>query len=51
MCSYVGYLYFQLKTHHSLFMEEENDEEPALSAGTAICCLGLITVLVAFCSE
>ena len=32
-------------------MEEENDEEPSLSAGTAMCCLGLITVLVAFGSE
>ena len=51
MCRYVSYLYFQLRTHHSLFMEEENDEEPAFSAGAAIVLLCLITILVAFASE
>ena len=47
----MGYLYFQLKTHHSLFMEEENDEEPNFSAGAAISLLCGITILVAFASE
>lgn len=49
--SYVGYLFFQLKTHHALFMEEEADEEPALSVMGAVGLLGIVTVLVAFASE
>ena len=51
MCSYVGYLFFQLKTHHALFMEEEADEQPALTITCACGLLGINTVLVAFASE
>lgn len=49
---YVGYLYFQLKTHHALFMEEGGDEEePHLTITCAVGLLGLVTVAVAFASE
>lgn len=48
------YLFFQLKTHHALFLEEGGDEEedePLLSIGAAVGLLAFVTVLVAFASE
>ncbi|KAK9812560.1 hypothetical protein WJX73_008972 [Symbiochloris irregularis] len=51
---YIGYLFFQLKTHTTLFIEEgieEEEDEPLLSIGAAVTVLGTVTVLVAFASE
>lgn len=47
------YLFFQLKTHNSVFSEEheEEGESPALSLLTALGVLSSITVVVALCSE
>jgi Ca2+:H+ antiporter len=53
MCRYVMYLIFQLKTHHSVFAGEGEDEgeQPALSLLAALGCLTVITIIVAICSE
>ena len=49
-CSYVGYLFFQLKTHADFFAGEESEETPALSLSGAVACLVTITLIVAVCS-
>lgn len=52
MGRYVLYLFFQLKTHNSVFAEDhEESEPPALSLLTALGVLSGITVIVAICSE
>lgn len=53
---YLLYLFFQLKTHASLFDEESNDDEPEaephlLKPIPAAVALLLITLLVAVCAE
>lgn len=51
---YIGYLFFQLKTHADCFMEEGDegsDEGSALSLSGAFAALTLITITVAICSE
>ncbi|PSC71917.1 calcium proton exchanger [Micractinium conductrix] len=48
---YVGYLFFQLKTHADFFAGEESEETPALSLSGAVACLVTITLIVAVCSE
>lgn len=48
---YGCYLFFQLKTHSDAFAGESNDETPALSLIGAISFLGVITCIVAICSE
>lgn len=49
---YFCYLYFQLKTHSDLFASEEGSEDtPALSLVGALSFLGVITIIVAVCSE
>ncbi|KAK9848569.1 hypothetical protein WJX84_002308 [Apatococcus fuscideae] len=48
---YIAYLFFQLYTHHDIYVEEEDGEQPTLSLGMAFLFLGGITVLVAFASE
>jgi Ca2+:H+ antiporter len=48
---YLCYLFFQLKTHHSMFVEEDSGEQPSLSLVAAIGMLGAITAVVAVSSE
>ena len=57
---YGCYLYFELRSHHHLFQAGEEDEDkddddgaagPALSLGTSLAALALITACVAGCSE
>ncbi|KAL3135961.1 hypothetical protein ABBQ32_007005 [Trebouxia sp. C0010 RCD-2024] len=49
---YVGYLFFQLKTHKAIFSPEDEDaEEPAMSLTAAIIGLTGITVVVAISAE
>lgn len=50
-CRYLAYLFFQLYTHHDIYVEEDDGEQPTLSLGMAFLLLGGITVLVAFASE
>ena len=51
-CRYVGYLYFQLKTHKAIFSPEDEDaEEPAMSLTAAIIGLTGVTVIVAISAE
>ena len=50
--SYLCYLYFQLKTHSDLFASEgDSGDTPALSLAGALSFLGVITIIVAVCSE
>ena len=49
--SYVCYLVFQLKTHHELFADGEEDDPPSLSILAAVLSLTVITAIVAGCSE
>lgn len=53
---YILYLYFQLKSHASLFdaeeqTEEEEEEEHILTPWTATAALVIVTLLVAVCAE
>jgi Ca2+:H+ antiporter len=55
---YVLYLFFQLKTHHYLFdeenaegAEESGEEEPILTPWSAGVALVLVTLMVAVCAE
>ncbi|EKD19898.1 manganese resistance 1 protein [Drepanopeziza brunnea f. sp. 'multigermtubi' MB_m1] len=55
---YVLYLFFQLRTHASLFdaetpedEEEEEEEEPQLTPWAAGCVLLVVTIAVAICAE
>ncbi|GJD00705.1 calcium/proton exchanger [Colletotrichum higginsianum] len=56
---YASYLFFQLKTHNSVFNEEsqkrpdeeDDEEEPQLHFFVAVGTLTLATVLIAFCAE
>jgi len=51
---YFAYLVFQLKTHASLFQDEEAEEEeeqPDLSAPTAAVLLGITTVVTSFATD
>ncbi|KAK2080034.1 hypothetical protein QBZ16_002430 [Prototheca wickerhamii] len=49
---YLCYLYFQLKTHSDLFASEgDSGDTPALSLAGALSFLGVITIIVAVCSE
>jgi Ca2+:H+ antiporter len=48
---YVCYLVFQLKTHHDLFTNSDEEDEPIMSLPFAIGVLAVITVIVAVCSE
>lgn len=51
-CRYVGYLFFQLKTHKAMFNpEEEEEEEPAMSLTAAVIGLSGVTVIVAISAE
>jgi Ca2+:H+ antiporter len=52
---YIGYLFFQLKTHADCFTEDgddgSSDEGAALSLSGAFAALTVITIAVAICSE
>eukprot|EP00124_Ichthyophonus_hoferi_P001017 Ihof_evm12s45 gene=Ihof_evmTU12s45 len=52
---YLMYLFFQLKTHSTFFVSEEDEdaepEEPILSLGAALTMLAVVTISVAVCSE
>ena len=51
-CRYIGYLFFQLKTHKAMFNpEEEEEEEPAMSLTAAVIGLSGVTVIVAISAE
>ena len=50
---YVGYLFFQLKTHNHLFTEDEGEDDDVMETSLpfAIATLLIVTVAVCFCSE
>ncbi|DBB15303.1 TPA: hypothetical protein ACH3X3_003560 [Trebouxia sp. C0006] len=50
---YVAYLFFQLKTHRTMFNEtdEEDEEEPVMSLTAAVIGLSGVTVVVAISAE
>ena len=53
-CRYVAYLFFQLKTHRTMFNEtgeEEDEEEPVMSLTAAVIGLSGVTVVVAISAE
>ena len=54
LCTYVGYLFFQLKTHARLFeaeQGEEEEEEPDMDQYSAGIWLLIITVVTAFSAD
>jgi hypothetical protein len=42
---------FQLRTHHDLFCNGDDDEEPVMTLPGAVAVLTGITLAVALCSE
>ncbi|KAL1920886.1 uncharacterized protein VTP21DRAFT_11521 [Calcarisporiella thermophila] len=51
---YIGYLYFQLKTHSHLYVSEGDEEEaaePEMSLGVGLAALMVTTIFVALCGE
>ena len=48
---YVCYLAFQLYTHHELFCNEDDADEPNMSLGCAVIMLTIITAIVSVSSE
>ncbi|WVF72177.1 calcium/proton exchanger [Kwoniella sp. CBS 6097] len=55
LATYLGYLFFQLRTHSSLFEAEQNEdeevEEAAMDQWSAGAWLVIITVITAFCAD
>ena len=53
LLGYGAYLYFQLKTHTSVFEDDENpdDEEPKLGLWGGVCWLALITTFIGLLSD
>ena len=55
LATYFGYLFFQLRTHASLFEAEQNEdeevEEAAMDQWSAGAWLVVITVITAFCAD
>jgi Ca2+:H+ antiporter len=54
LCTYIGYLFFQLKTHAQLFeaeQEDEEEEEPDMDQYSAGIWLVIVTVVTAFCAD
>lgn len=50
-CRYVAYLAFQLLTHHHLFINEDEEEDPTMTLPGALFMLTAITLLVTVNSE
>jgi Ca2+:H+ antiporter len=53
LCTYIGYLIFQLRTHAQLFEAEESDEEEHedMDQYSAGAWLVAITVVTSFCAD